>query len=161
MACRSKTKKVCFPAVRLTKRPTRGKRKVEYLYRGDGAEVAASTCAAGVTSPLPQFKKADLPPPMAVSEPDTCASEPTTFAIESKSSVVGWEKVRLALLDAVVEAAAMPLDQVCILCNLEASLRCKQCGPISYYCVDCFEGTHAKVNFLHVAEMWEVISIIV
>ncbi len=156
MASKSKTKNISFPAIRLTKRPTRGKRKVEYLYKGDAAEIETSTSTARVTSGLSQFEEANLSPPVTVSGPGTRSSEPTTFAIESKSAVVGWEKVRLALLNAVVEAAAMPLHQVCVLCNLESSLRCKQCGPISYYCINCFKETHAKVNFLHVAEKWEV-----
>ena len=91
-----------------------------------------------------------------LSFPTVTEREPTSYEIERKASVLGWKKVRIGLLKAVREASAMPPNQACIHCNTAASLKCKQCSPIAYYCYSCFREWHAKVNFLHIAEKWEV-----
>lgn len=157
-------KRVVLPSLKLTQRSTCGKKKVEYLYRG----VPESESVLQVENPsrassgntvfcAPQSSiqsEAQLASQEVVSFPTV--SEPTTYEIDSKSSVIGWETVRARLLNAVVEAAAMPLNQACIHCDTKASLKCKQCSPIAYYCNSCFKGCHTKTNFLHVAEKWEV-----
>ena len=51
-------------------------------------------------------------------------------------------------------------DPPVLLCDSPASVRCKQCGPLSYYCLECFEQVHSSINFLHAAESWIVSGII-
>ena len=82
--------------------------------------------------------------------------EPTGHELESRSSVEGWEAIRIGLRNVVTESAAMPLEQKCFMCCDQASLRCPQCGPLGFYCCDCFKKAHCHVNVFHVAEKWEV-----
>ena len=89
-------------------------------------------------------------------QPITELDEPTNYELESKASVAGWERVRNGMLRAVTEAACLPLAQSCISCDKEASLRCQRCGPLAYFCPDCFDQCHHKTNIFHVAEKWEV-----
>ena len=63
----------------------------------------------------------------------------------------------LLIINAITETAAIPLEQACINCNSTASLRCRQCGPLGFYCLQCFQICHKCVNFLHVPEEWEVV----
>ena len=43
------------------------------------------------------------------------------------------------------------------LCALwHATLRCEECGPLGYFCLECFDNAHRAVNRFHVAEKWEV-----
>ena len=89
-------------------------------------------------------------------QPITELEEPTDYELESKASVAGWERVRYGMLRAVTEAACLPLAQSCISCEKAASLCCEQCGPLAYFCPDCFDQCHHKENIFHVAEKWEV-----
>ena len=83
--------------------------------------------------------------------------EPTAYELERKSVVAGWQKIRGDVLKVVTEAAAMPLDQLCLSCDMLATLRCQQCGPLGFFCHECFKISHRHINFFHVSEKWEVL----
>ena len=83
-------------------------------------------------------------------------NEPTTYELEQKSSVAGWEGVRNGMLTAVTELQAMPVSQTCLNCENTASLRCQRCGPFSFFCADCFQISHYRTNLFHVPEKGEV-----
>ena len=57
-----------------------------------------------------------------------------------------------------VEISAMPVDQSCLLCSELAVFRCQECGPLVYYCFECFSKQQQKVNLFHIAEKWEVMG---
>ena len=88
-------------------------------------------------------------------------NEPTDHQLHSQASVRGWEKLRMSMLLSAVESSAMPVDQTCLLCSKLAVFRCQECGPLIYYCYECFSKQHEKVNFFHIAEKWEVIILII
>ena len=90
------------------------------------------------------------------SETDQCG-ELSMYEIEAKSSMAGWEGIREGLLSAVTESQGMPSSQMCVLCDESPALiRCRQCGPRSYYCQICFDTVHSRITFLHAAERWMV-----
>ena len=82
--------------------------------------------------------------------------EPTHHELQSKANVRGWEQLRSRFLSVRTECSAMPFGQLCLLCPNQAEFRCQECGPLIFYCRDCFCSRHEKVNLFHVAERWEV-----
>ena len=71
---------------------------------------------------------------------------PSSNSINEEAKVKAWESVRYSLRNAVVESAAMPYNQLCVLCaEAVASIRCLQCGPNVYYCHDCLHTFQALV----------------
>ena len=94
--------------------------------------------------------------PSAAVPPQAGKRSYTYDELESRSMVAGWNEIRESALNAITETAAMPLEQACINCNSIALLRCRQCGPLGFYCLGCFQKYHKCVNFLHIPEKWEV-----
>lgn len=126
---------------------------MEYVYRGlPDSETHPQEDSS--TSPGSHSLEFDTPIDIFTPAPDV--EEPTCYELESRAAVAGWESVRRGILIAVTEAAAMPLGQICLHCEAAASMRCKQCGPMGYYCSQCFLRCHNSVNFFHVAEQWQV-----
>ena len=37
-------------------------------------------------------------------------------------------------------------------CDKHTTLRCEECGPLGYFCLECFDNAHRAVNRFHVAE---------
>lgn len=85
---------------------------------------------------------------------------PSYHELESKSAIRDWENLRTRMLSASTECSAMPLGQLCLLCPSPAEYRCRECGPVAFYCEGCFNLLHEKANFFHVPEKWEVIIVI-
>ena len=84
------------------------------------------------------------------------ACEPTHHELHCKASVKGWAEHRKKLLSVLTESAAMPLGQLCALCPNNALYRCQECGPLVFYCQECFRTQHKSVNYFYIAEKWEV-----
>ena len=84
---------------------------------------------------------------------------PSMYKIQQDASASGWEKIHSGLLSAVVEANAMPPEQLCVNepCVARATLRCQKCGLSAFYCPDCFIDIHAHSNFFHVSEVFIII----
>ena len=82
--------------------------------------------------------------------------EPTHHELHCKASVKGWAEHRKKLLSVLTESAAMPLGQLCALCPNNALYRCQECGPLIFYCQECFCSQHKSANYFHTAEKWEV-----
>ena len=83
-------------------------------------------------------------------------NDPTLHELHRKATVNAWEKLRSNILILATENSAMPIGQVCIVCNSSARFKCERCGPNIYYCFPCFCKQHETANFFHVAEEWEV-----
>lgn len=58
--------------------------------------------------------------------------EPTGHELESKANAAGWAGIRSRIL------TAMPLSQGCVNCDLSALFRCRLCGPLGFFCEECF-----------------------
>ena len=82
--------------------------------------------------------------------------EPTSYELECKASVGAWEEIRPSVLHVVTESSAMRIRQQCLNCKQNAILRCLQCGPVAFFCEDCFSDLHRRLNIFHLAEKWEV-----
>ncbi len=82
--------------------------------------------------------------------------EPSHHELETKSSILGWNKIRSGLLTAFTESECMAVSQICSVCLVPALIRCQECGPGTYYCIQCFGDEHTTKNIFHAAEKWEV-----
>ena len=107
---------------------------------------------------------------------ETGPEEPTSHELASKGSVAGWDKVRQGMLKAVTEGAGLPFVRVhmlqciyilqctfyaysgmpedlkCTVCANLASMRCHRCGPLGFFCPECFRQYHADLNLFHIGE---------
>ncbi len=149
-----------MPSLKLTQRPAYGEKTVEFIKRGVSQPLTDHHLQENTRESFEDFDSdtshhPDLDMPATFFTPSDLV-EPTSHELESRASVAGWESVRSVILNAVTEAAAMPLGQICLHCEATASIRCKQCGPFGYYCLECFLGCHNTVNLFHIAEKWEV-----
>ncbi len=82
--------------------------------------------------------------------------EPSHHELETKSSILGWNKIRSGLLTAFTKSECMAVSQICSVCLVPALIRCQECGPGTYYCIQCFGDEHTTKNIFHAAEKWEV-----
>ena len=139
---------ISLPALKVTRRPTFSSKSVEIIQRGEPSR--SSHQSVGLADHLDMDLGFSSVPTIV---------EPTTYELESRSSIAGWKEIRVKMRNAVTESSAMPLDQVCVVCGVLASIQCQQCGALGFYCLDCFVKSHCHVNFFHVAEKWEVIII--
>lgn len=112
-----------------------------------------SSLAGGADVDIPALDL-DLPIPEVPVE-----SEPTHHELQCKSHDKGWEQLRSKLLCVSVECSEMPLEQVCLFCDEEATIRCQDCGSQVFYCEHCWCNCHKKTNLFHVPEKWEVCAI--
>ena len=155
-----------LPSLKLTQRPTFGPKTLEVVQRtflNPEAELDHPALEEGsASSPLHLAVDSDVDSdewiPTAVPAPDI--EEPTCRELESRASIARWEKIRNEMLSVVTEAAAMPLNQLCIICKTAvSSIRCQRCGPMGFFCPDCFQSCHSNTNLFHVAEKWEVCDV--
>ena len=93
-------------------------------------------------------------------EDQECSQPPTSLPslheVKQTANAVAWGKIRQDLLQAVTESNAMPIGQLCVICSDIAQYRCVRCGPVVYYCPQCFGNLHSKLNMFHTAEVWDV-----
>ena len=146
--------KFTLPRLKLTHRPAFGKKSVGIVPREVVANETLELSEEGASSTMTP-DVGDILFDDGFS-PEYEVVEPTGHKLESRSSVEGWEAIRIGLRNVVTESAAMPLEQKCFMCCDQASLRCPRCGPLGFYCCDCFKKAHCHVNVFHVAEKWEV-----
>lgn len=141
-----------LPPLKLTRRPAFSASVKENLHQGVRDVLTLPGQSQENIASLSEF------PASVCHETETHhCNELTIHEIEAKSSVAGWEAIREGLLTAVTESQGMPSDQICVHCDENPALiRCRQCGPLSYYCLSCFDRGHSRVSFLHAAERWMV-----
>ena len=144
-----------LPSLKLTRRPTDGQKCISTIHRG------INSCPTQAEEPgflhgVHSEESGILPGVSFPSQYQDGASDmiiPTEHELSCRSAVVGWDDIRDAV---VTENAAMPLDQLCRMCEEMSCLRCRFCGPSCFYCSQCFRKNHSDVNLFHVAEQWEV-----
>ena len=159
--------RVSLPSLRLIKRPTFSAPSISSFQRGiydsgqrndselgvlDDVQSATDQASTAQSSGVDSADEWDN----TFFSEDYNLEEPTTYELESRSMVAGWNEIRDSALKAITETAAIPLKQPCVNCNSLASLCCHQCGPLGFHCLGCFQVCHEYVNFLHIPEKWEV-----
>lgn len=138
-----------LPPLKVTQRPTIGPKTTSSLYRVVNSQ--------GDPDPAPPVELHTPSLDDTTATPVPGSLDPTEHELSCRASVTGWEKIRTGIRIAVTENAAMPLGQLCVICDDTACLRCQQCGPLSFFCSQCYMKFHSRVNIFHVAEKWEVI----
>lgn len=87
----------------------------------------------------------------------SAAKIPSLHSVKQKANVAAWNNARSSLLRVCIELNCLPRDQVCTLCKTHpASIRCRQCGPYTYYCSICLEQCHSVATILHSPEEYKV-----
>ena len=148
-------RRLSLPSLRITHRPVLGEKSVHYSHQGlPNTLKKQETNRSGYTDDE-SWETLDGETESVI-YPDSEVIESTSHELESKASAAGWAVLRSHMLSAVTEMAAMPLSQICLHCDQFAFYRCQQCGPLGFYCQDCFLQCHSSVNIFHVPEKWEV-----
>ena len=155
-----------LPALRLTKRPTSGLKSVSSLQRGVSSEQLPNRDEKEVDQTKVQSSHDIYDTSDPFEDPDdsftyapVCdPNEPTGHELECKSMVSGWQKIQNNILETITELAAMPPGQTCLNCEKLAIFRCQQCGPMGFFCQECFQAYHKYVNIFHIPERWEVLA---
>ena len=139
-----------LPALGLTQRPTYGERAYRVIQRGMFSDVNddGGSGSREVSTPVVSgFRESYVGTEMPAQD------LPTAYELESKASVAGWAEVRDGLR-AVTETSAMPVGTLCMRCKSTALFRCQRCGPLGFFCMECFKEYHSVINLFHVAEKW-------
>lgn len=76
-------------------------------------------------------------------------------ALRKAETVSQWKKLRPDLTRSHYQTFA-PLSTVCAVCRQEVAriILCKDCGPLAYYCSECFQR-HKKIAPLHLGQQWQ------
>lgn len=82
------------------------------------------------------------------------------YALRKQKEAEAWSGIREQMLRVSVEASCLPPSSLCSICGRPASVRCKVCGPITFYCEPCTEATHSLRHPLHTPEIWKVSSVL-
>lgn len=155
-----------LPPLKLTKRSTLGSKSVEIIHRGleetyeevdlDLPSRSCTVAHSQETGTHYGLRSETVPMDFSANQIEEL-EEPTDHELKCKSTVAGWEEIRMKILQAVTEAEAVPCNEACHNCgNSSATIRCQQCGPFAFYCLICFRECHSKVNIFHVGEKLEV-----
>ena len=151
--------RIKLPALKLTKR-TVGYKATSVVHRGvdrskELVEPSEQLCASSDQEPEPDC----VPSPVSRADDDD-DDDPTLHELQSKADIRGWEKLRHSFLRVATECSAMPLGQLCVICQSPAEFRCQECGSAVFYCHTCFCSRHEKMHYFHVPEKWEVLSVL-
>ena len=68
-----------------------------------------------------------------------------------------WAEVRDQMLHAAVECGIPSPLSTCILCKEPATVTCLECGPQSFFCVECTEAVHSTQNIFHIPQLLKVV----
>ena len=60
------------------------------------------------------------------------------------------------MIDAAIEVSAIRADQQCAICDVNAKLRCNDCGVDQFFCYECAIQLHRQRKRLHFIEEWKV-----
>ncbi len=155
-------RKSCIPPLKHTSRPTRGKKSVTSNYRRIKAGSIInldSVTGNSIPSWTPNCCPGDFSDSLLMlddSAENESMNEPTEHELHCKSSIEGWNELRSSIRSTLTESAAMRVGQLCSSCPELATLRCQRCGPMTFFCPQCFLTAHNDANIFHVAETWQV-----
>ena len=148
-------RRLSLPSLRITHRPVLGDKSVHYSHQG--LPHTLNKQETNHSGSMDDESRETLDhETLSMIHPDSEIMESTSHELESKASATGWAELRRHMLVAVTEIAAMPLSQVCLHFDQFAFYCCQQCGPLVFFCQECFLRSHSSVNIFHVPEKWEV-----
>ena len=87
---------------------------------------------------------------------DYTHEEGNDYNTRKQKEADAWEAIRDQLLKVSIEASCLPSTAKCCECEEPASIHCKECGPLVFYCGVCMERTHSLKHTLHTPEIWKV-----
>ena len=68
-----------------------------------------------------------------------------------------WRTERNTMLLAYMKSCCIPETATCKVCSAEhPEFRCHDCGPHSYFCMQCLVDVHYMANHFHSPEKWQV-----
>ena len=79
-----------------------------------------------------------------------------SYLQRQKRASEAWTEIREQLRMTYVESSVPGIECKCTLCNLPATVMCRQCGPQVFYCAECTESQHSLVNIFHHPQLWKV-----
>ncbi|XP_035690811.1 uncharacterized protein LOC118425820 isoform X2 [Branchiostoma floridae] len=118
---------------------------------GTQPEAQDSQASTSATAELPV-----IPVPAADPEP-TLPQTQTAYCKQKTRELESWNKVRDLVYQTSVELAS-PISFICTTCRtVEESLifRCKECGPVAMFCIECLREQHKDHKSFHVPDKWE------
>ena len=74
---------------------------------------------------------------------------------------VNWQNIASDLTSSYFDGCHLPLNSKCVVCaeksmDVMATVRCFECGPKQFYCMDCAQMIHEKRHHFHVMDVWKV-----
>lgn len=62
---------------------------------------------------------------------------------------LNWKSIHNEIDLAIIKQGLFPADELCLICNKAANIRCHDCGPHIFFCNFCNEKNHYKINLFH------------
>jgi len=68
-----------------------------------------------------------------------------------------WSGLRELLVNVAVEESCLLPGTICMHCQqTEATVRCNDCGPRQFFCLECSKSLHKTRNIFHILQLWTV-----
>ena len=77
------------------------------------------------------------------------SAEPTNYQQKQNKLATNWKIILDDIYCLMLENEAILDDTTCFNCNDVATLKCIDCGPNIFYCDNCFNHFHSKINLFH------------
>jgi len=76
-------------------------------------------------------------------------SESTNYQQKQNKLATNWKIILDDIYHLMLDNEAILGDPTCFNCNDVATLKCMDCGPNIFYCDNCFNHFHGKINLFH------------
>ncbi|KAK3716896.1 hypothetical protein QZH41_017010 [Actinostola sp. cb2023] len=88
---------------------------------------------------------------MVIFQEDTVSSHEIRRIRELKK----WSGLRELLVNVAVEESCLLPGTICMHCQqTEATVRCNDCGPRQFFCLECSKSLHKTRNIFHILQLW-------
>lgn len=82
-------------------------------------------------------------------EIDNYESEQTDYQQKQNKLATNWKMILDNIYSLMLENEAILDNPACFNCSDVAILKCMDCGPNIFYCDNCFNYFHSKINLFH------------
>ena len=79
------------------------------------------------------------------------------YAQRKEKTASAWFDIRKQML---AVSLSLPFTCECCTCGEKANCRCRDCGPLTFYCEECADHTHTSLVF-HRVEICKVCKMII
>jgi hypothetical protein len=80
---------------------------------------------------------------------DDYESEQTNYQHRQNKLATNWMRILDDVYRLMLDNESISGNPACFNCNDAATLKCMDCGPNIFYCDDCFNYFHSKINLFH------------